>query len=71
VDKLIILSLTKNDTNLIIEMANLIVKYTFALSTTTCRALISTLIHLDENLTRQIYNYAEGMGIYPKIKVNI
>jgi len=31
----------KKDTNLIIEMANLILKYIFALSTTTCRVLIS------------------------------
>lgn len=52
-------------------MANIILKYTFALNTTTCRALISTLIHLDENLARQIYSYAEGIGVYPKMKVNI
>lgn len=70
VDKLIMLSLSKKDTNLIIEMANLVLKYTFALNTTTCRALISTLIHMDENLTRQIYNYAQGLGIYPAVKVN-
>ncbi|XP_071563681.1 uncharacterized protein [Temnothorax nylanderi] len=69
VDKLIILSLSKKDTNLIIEMANLILKYTFALSTTTCRALIATLTHLDEGLARQIYNYAEGVGVYPTMKL--
>ncbi|XP_071626837.1 uncharacterized protein [Temnothorax longispinosus] len=69
VEKLIILSLSKKDTNLIIEMANLILKYTFALSTTTCRALIATLTHLDEGLARQIYNYAEGIGVYPTMKL--
>jgi len=71
VDKLIILSLSKKDTNLITEMANLVLKYTFALSTITCRALISTLVHMDENLAKQMYNYAEGIGIYPAVKVNI
>jgi len=71
VDKLIILSLSKKDTNLITEMANLVLKYTFALSTITCRALISTLVHMDENLAKRIYNYAEGIGIYPAMKVNI
>jgi len=71
VDKLIILSLSKKDTNLITEMANLVLKYTFALSTITCRALISTLVYMDENLAKQRYNYAEGIGIYPAMKVNI
>lgn len=70
-DKFIILSLSKKDTNLITEMANLVLKYTFALSTTTCRALVSTLVHLDENLAKQIYKYAEGIGIYSAVKVNI
>ncbi|XP_011056238.1 PREDICTED: uncharacterized protein LOC105147133 [Acromyrmex echinatior] len=70
VDKLIMLSLSKKDSNLITEMANLVLKYTFALSTTTCRALASTLIHMNENLARQMYNYAEGIGIYPAVKVN-
>lgn len=65
------LSLSKKDTNLITEIANLVLKYTFALSTTTCRALVSTLIHMNENLARQMYNYAEGIGIYPAVKVNI
>ncbi|XP_011701501.1 PREDICTED: protein PFC0760c-like isoform X2 [Wasmannia auropunctata] len=69
VDKLIMLSLSKKDANLITEMANLILKYTFMLSTATCRALISTLIHMDENLARQIYNYAEVIGIYPAVKL--
>ncbi|XP_039314559.1 uncharacterized protein LOC105193856 isoform X2 [Solenopsis invicta] len=69
VDKLIVLFLSRKDTNLITEMANLVLKYTFALNTATCRALISTLIHMDENLARQIYNYAEGVGIYPAVKV--
>ncbi|KYN21645.1 hypothetical protein ALC57_05977 [Trachymyrmex cornetzi] len=70
VDKLMMLSLSKKDSNLITEMANLVLKYTFALSTTTCRALVSTLIHMNENLARQMYNYAEGIGIYPAVKVN-
>lgn len=63
--------MSKKDTNLIKEMANLVLKYNFALSTITCRALISTLIHLDENMARQIYKYAEGLGIYSAVKVNI
>ncbi|KYM87377.1 hypothetical protein ALC53_03564 [Atta colombica] len=71
VDKLIMLSLSKKDSNLIIEMANLVLKYTFALSTTTCRALVSTLIYMNENLAKQMYNYAERIGIYPTVKVNI
>lgn len=71
VDKLIVLSLSKNDTNLITEMSNVILKHNFALSTTTCRALLSTIIHIDEALARQIYNYAEGMGIYSTVKVKI
>ncbi|KYN45311.1 hypothetical protein ALC56_00157 [Trachymyrmex septentrionalis] len=70
VDKLIMLSLSKKDSNLITEIANLVLKYTFALSTTTCRALVSTLIHMNENLARQMYNYAEEIGIYPAVKVN-
>lgn len=65
------LSVLKKDTNLITEMASLVLKYTFALSTATCRALISTIIHTDENLARQIYNYAESIGIYSSVKVNI
>ncbi|XP_018360746.1 PREDICTED: uncharacterized protein PF14_0093-like [Trachymyrmex cornetzi] len=69
VDKLMMLSLSKKDSNLITEMANLVLKYTFALSTTTCRALVSTLIHMNENLARQMYNYAEGIGIYPAVKL--
>ncbi|XP_011875751.1 PREDICTED: uncharacterized protein LOC105566399 isoform X2 [Vollenhovia emeryi] len=69
VGKLIVLFLLKKDTDLIIEMANLVLKYTFALSTTVCRALTSTLVHLDENLARQIYNYAEGIGVYPQMKL--
>ncbi|XP_025263596.1 uncharacterized protein LOC105259189 [Camponotus floridanus] len=69
VDKLIVLSLSKNDTNLITEMSNVILKHNFALSTTTCRALLSTIIHIDEVLARQIYNYAEGMGIYSTMKL--
>ncbi|XP_018352292.1 PREDICTED: uncharacterized protein LOC108754466 [Trachymyrmex septentrionalis] len=70
VDKLIMLSLSKKDSNLITEIANLVLKYTFALSTTTCRALVSTLIHMNENLARQMYNYAEEIGIYPAVKIN-
>lgn len=62
--------LSKN-TNLIREMGNLILKYTFALSTTPCRALVSTLIHTDEILAGQIYNYAEGIGIYSAVKVKL
>jgi len=64
------LSLSKKDSNLIIEMANLVRKYTFALSITTCRALVSTLIYMNENLAKQMYNYAERIGIYPTVKVN-
>lgn len=71
VDKLIALSLSKNDTNLITEMSNIILKYNFALNRTTCRALVSTTIHIDEVLARQLYNYAEGMGIYSTVKVKI
>lgn len=52
-------------------MANLVLKYTFTLSTKTCRALVSTLVHLDENLAKQIYKYAEGLDIYSPLKVNI
>lgn len=70
-DKLIILSLSKKDTTLITEMGNLILKHSFVLSTITCRALISTIIHTDEVLARQIYNYAEGIGIYSTVKVQI
>ncbi|KAL6262909.1 hypothetical protein P5V15_005698 [Pogonomyrmex californicus] len=69
VDKLIILILLNEDKSLIIEMANLILKYTFMLSTKTCRALTSTLIHVDENIAKQIYNYAEGLGIYSTVKL--
>lgn len=70
-DKLIVLSLSKNDTSLITEMSNLILKHNFALSTITCRALISTIIHTNEVLARQIYNYAENMGIYSTVKVKM
>ncbi|XP_070170436.1 repetitive organellar protein-like [Polyergus mexicanus] len=68
-DKLIIISLSKKDTTLITEMGNLILKHSFVLSTITCRALISTIIHTDEVLARQIYNYAEGIGIYSTVKL--
>ncbi|XP_050448925.1 metacaspase-2-like isoform X3 [Cataglyphis hispanica] len=68
-DKLIILSLSKKDTTLITEMGNLVLKHSFVLSTITCRALISTIIHTDEVLARQIYNYAEGIGIYSTVKL--
>lgn len=59
------------DTNLITEMGQLVLKHSFALSTTTCRALISTIIHTDEALAKQLYNYAEGIGIYSAVKVKI
>ncbi|KAL0129526.1 hypothetical protein PUN28_001648 [Cardiocondyla obscurior] len=69
VNKLIIIFLSKEDSNLIIQMANLVLKYTFELNKTTGRALTSALIHLDENLARQMYNYAENIGIYSAIKL--
>lgn len=59
------------NTTLITEMSNLILKYNFALSIITCRALISTLVHINETLAKQIYNYAEGIGIYSAIKVKL
>lgn len=52
-------------------MSNLILKYNFALSTITCRALVSTLVYIDENLAKQIYNYAEGIGVYSAVKVKL
>lgn len=71
VDKLIILILTKSDTNLIAEVGNLILKYNFAPNITALRALISTLIHIDKSLARQLYNYAEVIDIYTAIKVKV
>lgn len=71
VDKLIILSLLKMDTNVTTEMAQLVLKHSFALSTITCRALISTIIHTDEVLAKQMYNYAEGIGVYSTVKVKM
>ncbi|RLU22399.1 hypothetical protein DMN91_004677 [Ooceraea biroi] len=69
IDKLIVLSLTSMDTSLITEAGNLVLKYNFALSATPCRALIATLIHTDEALASQIYNFAEGIGIYSSVKL--
>ncbi|XP_011149412.1 putative uncharacterized protein DDB_G0282133 isoform X3 [Harpegnathos saltator] len=69
VNKLITLLLSGNETALIMEMGNLILKYNFPLNTTTCRALITTLIHVDEKLAIQLYCYAEAIGLYSVIKL--
>lgn len=71
VDKLIILLLLRNDTTLIIEMVNLILKYNFPLNAKTCRMLITTLIHIDEKLAMQLYCYAEAIGFYSTLEVKI
>ncbi|XP_014480408.1 PREDICTED: uncharacterized protein LOC106747425, partial [Dinoponera quadriceps] len=69
VDKLIVLLLSKNEIALITEMANLILKYNFPLIMKTCRALITTLIHVDEKLAMQLFYYAESIGFYSTLKL--
>lgn len=71
VDKLILQLLPRDETALIMEMGNLILKYNFSLSTKTCRALITTLIHIDKKLATQLYYYAETVGFYPAVEVKI
>ncbi|XP_032691072.1 protein dopey homolog PFC0245c-like isoform X2 [Odontomachus brunneus] len=69
VDKLTVLLLSRNKMASIIEMGNLILKYNFQLNTKAYRALIATLIHGNEKLAIQLYNYAEGIGLYSTIEL--
>lgn len=62
--------LLKNEREMIIDIARLIIDRNFTLNRITYRALISELVHLDMDLAKQLYEIAIALGIYSKVQVS-
>ncbi|XP_043268782.1 uncharacterized protein [Venturia canescens] len=70
VERIARLLLLEKRSNLVVEVARLILQAKLFVSNTTFRGLINHVFHIDLVLARQLHQYATWLGVYNRAKIN-